>query len=219
MSTATWGVAADEISSLRAEREPLVLRVEAPGREPPGPAALVGDWLCEADGSAPRRLPKPNWYFNGYAKAWASRGWLDAWETCRNAMWMAWGLADVAGFDPGLVAAASACASALLGPAAGGPYDEGLVRQATSWARAAEEGIGDPRHVWHCFSAAAEAMAGGSGRAVAPDTATFAAVAAGMADDLRRRVPTIRVLRAALRKDEERRERLSRPLFNWKAKG
>ena len=83
------GVAGDFISALRAKTEPLVLRVSVVGRDWFQASAWCGDWLCEADGSEPRRLREPNWSRNEHARDGASeREWIDAWEGCENASWV-----------------------------------------------------------------------------------------------------------------------------------
>ena len=105
------GVALDTISDLRPHSEPLVLRVRVSGEAPPGSPTVAGDWLCEADGSAPRRIRKPDWHGNAEDFAWGKE-WLDAWERCPMAQWMLRESAQI-GVDPRLVVgAACACAEA-----------------------------------------------------------------------------------------------------------
>ena len=82
-------VALDEISALRAHTEPLVLRVEVYGGTQREHVRLGGDWLCEADGTAPRVITDPLWEYDEGARAWSKgRTWLDAWEQCEDARWM-----------------------------------------------------------------------------------------------------------------------------------
>ena len=75
------GVALDEIAALRPASDPIVLRVTSePDSEPAAWAASVlGEWLCEADGSEPKRLgsvmlPGSDWVW------WLSP--LSGWEGC-----------------------------------------------------------------------------------------------------------------------------------------
>lgn len=83
------GVALDEVLSLRASQEPLVLRVEAVGGGRADRDSVRGDWLCDSDGSEPRRIPPAVWSFGGGALEWsARREWLDAWEHCEDASWL-----------------------------------------------------------------------------------------------------------------------------------
>lgn len=93
------GVAADEVASFRARQEPLVLRVTARGGVASERRALAGDWLCDADGSAPSRLPPAGaglpWGYSGESWRWVEgREWLDAWESCSKGAWMAYAAAE-----------------------------------------------------------------------------------------------------------------------------
>ena len=98
-------VARDEISSLRTHAEPLLLRVEADGGSAAERGSVEGDWLCDSDGSEPRRLPAPRWARGDAAKAWAyddaarawarARTWFEAWEECEDARWMMHAAASV----------------------------------------------------------------------------------------------------------------------------
>ena len=77
------GVALDEIAALRPASDPIVLRVTSePDSEPAAWAASVlGEWLCEADGSEPKRLgsvmlPGSDWVW------WLGPSPLSGWEGC-----------------------------------------------------------------------------------------------------------------------------------------
>lgn len=105
------GVALDWISELRPYSEALVLRVSAMGGAARERESVAGDWLCLADGSAPARLPAPDWSFGRAAMAWSQRmPWLDLWERCEVAGWMIQA-ADGVRVDPKLVALASIACS------------------------------------------------------------------------------------------------------------
>ena len=90
------GVARDEISSLVAGAEPIILRVSAVGGSAAERRLLAGDWLCDSGGEEPVRLPTPAWSLHEAARLWSGRlTWIEAWETCSNAEWMlseAWGV-------------------------------------------------------------------------------------------------------------------------------
>ena len=101
------GVALDTISDLRPHSEPLVLRVRVSGEAPPGSPTVAGDWLCEADGSPPAPLPRPDWGYSPASRRWASRRtWLGAWERCSDARWL---LAAAAAMDDRGAVALAAC--------------------------------------------------------------------------------------------------------------
>ena len=107
------GVALDEIRSLRAEQEPIVLRVESAA---PGASSLIGDWLCDAGGAEPVRLPGPEWTCSVASRAWSrKRTWLDAWESCPNGAWSVHAAALAGLRSASVVSAACACAM-LLAP-------------------------------------------------------------------------------------------------------
>ncbi len=114
-SFADADVALDELLSLSAPPEPLVLRVTATGGNAVERARVEGDWLCDAMFDAPRRIPAPVWSYTGEASAWTKRRpWLEAWETCPDARWMLHAAASV-GVDRRLVVrAACACARTAL---------------------------------------------------------------------------------------------------------
>ena len=99
------GVARDEIASLEARQEPVVLRVSSKRLSAKARASVDGDWLCEPS-SAAVRVPKPIWGRNFSSREWsAAREWVEAWETCDQAGWMAYAATDV-GCDRRLVVAA-----------------------------------------------------------------------------------------------------------------
>ena len=103
-------VALDEISTLRPTSEPLVLRVEAEGGAAGDASRVWGDWLCEADGSPPRRLPTPEWSYSEDAAFWGrAHTWTDAWEECEDARWMLHAASAVGVDRRPLVLAACAC--------------------------------------------------------------------------------------------------------------
>lgn len=139
------GVALDEISTMRAGAEPLVLRVEASGGNSAERKAVTGDWLCDSDGSAPRRVPATRWRQGNDAAAWArERSWVGAWESCQNAMWMfhAAGHAGVAGRQ--LALAACACARTALRFVPDGERRPRLAIEAVEkWARGGDAGMID----------------------------------------------------------------------------
>ena len=114
------GVALDEISSLRASQEPMVLRVAADGMSLDR-SLLRGDWLCDSDGSEPRRIRCPPWEHDRESARWSRfRPLIDVWEACENPRWLMSFLSQSAGGrgrrvpDPSLarrlVSAACACA-------------------------------------------------------------------------------------------------------------
>lgn len=108
------GVAADEVASFRARQEPLVLRVTARGGVASERRALAGDWLCDADGSAPSRLPPAGaglpWGYSGESWRWVEgREWLDAWESCGKGAWMAYAAAECGVSDATLGRAMCGC--------------------------------------------------------------------------------------------------------------
>ena len=108
-------VALDWISDHRPTGEPLVLRVTSDREPGPEFGRVVGDWLCLADGSAPRRIPWPSWRFDDESARWSSgHSWLDAWETCENARWMLWEAALVGTDGRSVVRAACDCARTAL---------------------------------------------------------------------------------------------------------
>lgn len=109
-------VAMDEVLSLRAAQEPVVLRVAATGVGSHDRFRLSGDWLCDADGSEPRKIRRPIWHSSSASRRWSARmPLIRAWETCEEAEWMVRLLCDmdrsdaphgVAGVPPSLAAAA-----------------------------------------------------------------------------------------------------------------
>lgn len=124
-------VARDEISSLRAEQEPIVLRVESPAR---GASSLIGDWLCDAGGADPVRLPRPEWTCSVASRAWArKRAWLDAWDGCPNGAWSIHAAA-LAGLPAASVVSA-ACACAMLLAPRPADVDPSLSRRVEETAR------------------------------------------------------------------------------------
>ena len=130
------GVALDEIMSLRAAQEPLVLRVAADGGTAAGRASVAGDWLCDSDGGEPERVPPARWTYPWEARRWArKRTWLDAWEACRDPSWMLYN-ACAAGLDTRLsVAGAVALMDAAIWPwaVAAYPAHEALRRATSAW--------------------------------------------------------------------------------------
>ncbi len=109
------GVALDEIRDVRAEAEPLLLRVFATGVSRRDRFHLAGDWFCDTGGDPPRKLPVRPWRFSPAATAW-SRGkpWVEAWETCPEARWMLHEIATHV--DLGALGAATcACAQYAIG--------------------------------------------------------------------------------------------------------
>ncbi len=111
---ADLGTALDEIHDLRAPAEPLVLRVEASGGGPSDRAQVVGDWLCDVDGSANRRIPKPT-LPQGRGAAWArATTWLDAWEACEDPRWMVRALLELDVARAEAVRALCACVRTTL---------------------------------------------------------------------------------------------------------
>lgn len=218
------GVALDEILSLRARQDPLVLRVKASGVCPPEAEAAAGDWLCDSDGSPPRRLPRPSWRHDRRSSEWAwRRTWPRAWEECRNGAWMMRGICDLPG--PGvdrraIVSAACACVRISMGDGPVSGLTEGAIAAAEAWTRgeagpgevrrAAQESYNQLRHDAYAAGSAAFA-ATHEGPSMAYHAVTNAmswqlarggegsidAAASSMADAIRSRVPTIAVLRAA----------------------
>ena len=206
-------VALDEISDLRASQEPLVLRVAASGGLARERELVEGDWLCDDDGSQPRRIPQPNWGYNGGSQNWWSiRPCLDAWELCPNAKWSLYAAAT-AGVDRRLVVlAACACARTEL------PYlareqemSRLAIETAEAWARG--EATVEEVHAASVAPASASAASAASAAYYAASDARYAyaytasasavdahASLREMADLVRRQVPTIAVLRAAARR-------------------
>ena len=164
------GVAFDEISSLRPHAEPMVLRVTATGGKATERGSVAGDWLCEADGSAPRRVSRPLWGYNTISEAWSRvLTWLDAWERCEDASWMLHA-AVRARVDHRLVAAGvCACARTALYLAPEGEMRPALaVLAADRWAH------GDGPAQAMVATAEAVARAPGGAAHVAVITAAFA---------------------------------------------
>ena len=207
------GVALDEMSDLRPSREPLVLRVAATGGLERERKLVEGDWLCDSDGAEPRRIPQPNWGYDGDARKWSfGRAWLDAWERCPNAQWSLYAAAT-AGVDRRLVVlAACACARTEL------PYlareqemSRLAIETAEAWARG--EATVEEVHAASVAPASASAASAASAAYYAASDARYAyaytasasavdahASLREMADLVRRQVPTIAVLRAAARR-------------------
>lgn len=131
------GVALDEISSLTANVEPVLLRVKATGGTAAERRGLAGDWLC-ADHDPPARVPKPSWTYTDDARRWAAgREWIDAWELCRDGSWLLYEAALV-GVDRRLVTL-GACACARASLAVVRPSDaraaDGSLAVVESWAK------------------------------------------------------------------------------------
>ena len=153
------GVALDEIMSLEAGQEAVVLRVAMSGERLSHlgrPAAsLAGDWLCEPGGGPPRRLTRLAWPV-GYGREWAARRpTLDAWESCRNAQWMVRLLCaqeSIARHLP--VEAACACVRSAyeMSRAEYGPSTTRGLREAESWLR----GQSSARHLAEAVQATTE---------------------------------------------------------------
>ena len=114
VSFADAGVARDEISWLRADAEPLVLRVTVRGGDPTD-MAMAGDWFCDADGSEPVLLPRPRRMAGHRYVSWHGEvTWIDAWESSDDPVWLLRSAASV-GVARGLVVpAACACARTSL---------------------------------------------------------------------------------------------------------
>lgn len=225
------GVALDEVSTLRASQEPLVLRVEADGGSERARRMVVGDWLCDSDGAAPAKIASPVWDYSGSSLKWANgRPLLDAWEACDDARWML-RVAVVLGVDGrSIVRAGCECArKALRHVRPGNDAPLRAIEEAEAWARGEEADPtraahaiyqgGDPYDDGDELSAADAASFAASG----PSCAAYAAdSAAETADDketelrrmarvVRRHVPTISALRAAAARPE-RRDRRQRPV-------
>lgn len=158
-SLSDLGVALDEISSLRAAQEPLVLRVEASGGTAAARSKVAGDWLCDEGGAEPVRLPKAAWRCSREAALWSRRKeWIDAWESCVDPAWMAFEAARI-GVPRRLVAAAVlGVIEASIWPWAGGCCGEArAMREAVAlWCsgRAVE---GEVRAAGYAVERAAEA--------------------------------------------------------------
>lgn len=100
------GVALDWITELRPTSEPVALRVSASGGSRRERESLQGDWLCDADGSAPRMVAPAEWDFDDAAGRWASgMAWIDAWEVCKESAWLLMAACWVGSRRRGLVAA------------------------------------------------------------------------------------------------------------------
>lgn len=109
-------VAMDEVLSLRAAQEPLVLRVAAVGVGNYDRFRLSGDWLCDSDGSEPKKIQRRQWHSSATSRRWSARlPLISAWERCEEAEWMVRLLCDMdrsdatgrfAGVRPSLAAAA-----------------------------------------------------------------------------------------------------------------
>lgn len=218
------GVALDWIADLRPRGEPVVLRAVARGGSRAERSSVEGDWLCEPDGSPPRRLPRPDWRFSAESEAWSrQRELIDAWEGCAFASWMLRGCGD-AGVDARLITlAACDCARLSLASLPQGEVRPGLaIEAARAWAEgqasryevrgagfaaAAAAGELDSEAAIH----AAEAAYATAAVAYAADAAHSAALSVGpgatadsMADVVRSRVTTLAVLRAAARRGPKR---------------
>ena len=156
------GVALDEISSLTANVEPVLLRVKATGGTAAERRGLAGDWLC-ADHDPPARVPKPSWTYTDDARRWAAgREWIDAWELCRDGSWLLYEAARV-GVDRRLVTLGScACARsslAIVRPGEGRPAK--ALATVESWAN----GVASMADLMEARIAAVEAAeAAGRGR-------------------------------------------------------
>lgn len=143
-SYADADVALDEVESLRAAQEPLVLRVEARGGSRSQRASLSLDWLCDSDGSRPRPLPPAfmHWVYDAEAAEWVVRArWIDAWENCGEPQWMVHAMATAvpdrrAAVGAACAAARAAGAGSRSGRAAGaGRPSEAALSLAEGWAR------------------------------------------------------------------------------------
>ena len=133
-SFADAGVALDEIADLSPHAEPLVLRVAASGGTKEERAKVAGDWLCDTDGSSPRRTPQPRWRYPRPAEAYTKhRTWLEAWEDCDDGWWMLHAAAIARTDARMIVRAACACADSAMRLNPGG---SGRLRVALGVARA-----------------------------------------------------------------------------------
>lgn len=130
------GVAEDELMSLRAGAEPMVVRVAVTGGTAKQRLRLGGDWLCDSDGGEPERVPQAQWTSPEEARRWArKRTWLDAWEACRDPSWMLYN-ACASGLDTRLaVAGMVALMDAAIWPwaVAAYPAHEALRRATAAW--------------------------------------------------------------------------------------
>lgn len=211
------GVSMDEIASLRASQEPLVLRVAASGGLARERELVEGDWLCDSDGAEPAKIVSPVWDYSSFSLKWADgRPLLDAWEACDDARWML-RVAVVLGVDGrSIVRAGCECArKALRHVRPGNDVPLRAIEQAEAWARGEQA---DPTRAAHAIyqggepydegdemSAADAAYLAASGpryAAYAAESAAYAADDAAaalrrMANIVRRHVPTVAVLRAA----------------------
>ena len=90
-------VALDEVLSLRASQEPLVLRVTASGGSERARSRIDGDWLCEPGGE-PSMIGsvRGHWQYSPESSDWSEgRRWVEAWELCENAAWLLCAAASV----------------------------------------------------------------------------------------------------------------------------
>lgn len=170
------GVALDEVMAMRPGVEPILLRVEAEGGAPGEAALVAGDWLCDVDGAAPRRVP----YIASDARSEpAVRGarWIDAWERGEDARRLLRLAADV-GVDRRLiVSAACACARTVTDVIPRGDLrasTDRVVSAAESWARGeATAGSVDAARQWCRGVDAGEPISAAAATAIA--SATWAA--------------------------------------------
>lgn len=138
------GVALDEVMSLEAAQEPVVLRVRVTSGSPRDRASLDADWLCEPGAGPPSRLASPPSPTGHGGRRASSRRLIDVWESCSDASWMVEALCRNDRIDARLpVAAACACVRRALGlsPWAGAGAPAAALAGAESWLL----GSSDPR--------------------------------------------------------------------------
>ena len=171
-------VALDEILSLRAGQEPLVIRVRASGGSRAERGLVEGDWLCDSGGAAPARLRPPDWGYDAASQEWARRRtWVGAWEECRDGRWSLAAADEVVEDRRVVTLAACAVARMSLGRV---PLGEArplrAIEAAEAWARgrgAAEDAVA-AAHRSDALASHAQAHAG-------PDSLRAARAAANAA--------------------------------------
>lgn len=219
------GVALDEVMSLRASQEPIVLRVKVVAGGAWARELLHHDWLCDEGGAEPVRLPRPAWGFSQLSARWAARmRWIDAWERCRVPGFLLAAAASMPSFREAKLLALAAADCAMSARHLLPPEAESAAARLDSWrCGGAMEASRDDLEACYAAQMSADALpvrlacsslylalsvargapdVGPSSRllhhlANAADEAEAASGRRDLAAVVRRRVPAVKVLRAA----------------------
>ena len=211
------GVAADFVGHIGPSYGPTIIRAIVSGGSEAERSALAGDWLCDdtAEDFGHNALlgPSLSWDYGSAAAAWSEgRPLLDAWEWCENARWLLRAAGEL-NVDRRLVALA-ACDCGRMIPALS-VRSRRILSVTEAWARGEakiEEIVASilerdhSDHSDYVANYAAEAAVIADGRTSGRYAAKAVNVAAqqvhareesSFAAAVRRRIPTIAVLRAA----------------------